>query len=98
MSDRSSLFERLWRRPQGVWARRALFQIHLWSGLGVGIYLVLISVTGSFLVYRIELHKMFSRPPMTVAVTGERLTDDQLKAAAIRAHPNHTVTNVWPSK
>lgn len=98
MSDRPSLFERLWRRPQGVWARRALFQIHLWSGLAIGIYLVVISVSGSFLVFRTELHRMFTRPPVTVAVTGERLTDDQLKDIATRAFPNYTVTNVWPAK
>jgi len=81
-----------------VWARRALFQIHLWSGIGAGIYLVFISVTGSLLVYRIELHKMFSRPPVTVAISGERLNDDQLKSAALRAFPKYTVTNVWPPK
>ena len=98
MSDRSSLLERLWRRPQGVWARRALFQIHLWTGVGAGLYLLLISVTGSILVFRIELHKMFSQPPMTVAISGERLSDDQLKAAALRAFPKYHVTNVWPSK
>src|SRR6185295_17206377 len=90
--------ERLWRRPQGIWARRALFQIHLWSGIGVGLYLVLISLTGSFLVFRVELHKMFNRPQVTVAVGGERLNEDQLKAAALRAFPNYTVTNVWPVK
>lgn len=98
MSDRSSVLQRLWRRPQSVWARRALFQIHLWSGIGAGIYLVFISVTGSLLVYRIELHKMFSRPPVTVAISGERLNDDQLKSAALRAFPKYTVTNVWPPK
>ena len=98
MNEGSSLFERLWRRPQGIWARRALFQIHLWSGIGVGIYLLVISVTGSILVYRVELHKMFTRPPVTVAAAGERLTDDQLKAAAARAFPGYTVTNVWPPK
>jgi len=94
----SSFFERVWRRPQGIWARRALFQIHLWSGLGVGIYLILISITGSFLVFRTELHKLFNRPPLTVEVTGERMTDEQLKAAALRAYPNYTVTNVWEAK
>jgi uncharacterized iron-regulated membrane protein len=98
VSDRSSLVQRLWRRPQGVWARRAFFQIHLWSGIGAGLYLLLISVTGSLLVYRIELHKMFSRPPATVAVAGDRLNDDQLKAAAVRVFPNYTVTNIWPPK
>jgi uncharacterized iron-regulated membrane protein len=88
----------VWRRPQGLWARRALFQIHLWSGIGTGIYMAVISLTGSLLVFRIELHRMFTRPPVTVAIVGERLTEDQLKAAAIRAYPEHTIQNVWQSK
>jgi uncharacterized iron-regulated membrane protein len=49
----------LWRRwvqqPQRIWLRRALFQVHLWSGIGVGLYILMISVTGSVLVYRNEL-------------------------------------------
>jgi uncharacterized iron-regulated membrane protein len=98
VSERSSIFESVWRRPQGVWARRALFQVHLWSGIGLGIYLVVISFTGSILVYRVELHKMFSRPPATVTPSGEPLTDDQLKAAATRAFPGYIVTNIWKTK
>ena len=35
--------------------RRALFQIHLWTGIGIGLYILMISVTGSVLVYRNEL-------------------------------------------
>jgi uncharacterized iron-regulated membrane protein len=81
-----------------VWVRRALFQIHLWSGIAIGIYLVVISLSGSLLVYRIELHKMFSRPPVTVDASGQRLTEDQLKEAAVRAFPKHKVTNVWKAK
>jgi uncharacterized iron-regulated membrane protein len=98
MNGRSSLLERVWRRPQSVWARRALFQIHLWSGLAAGLYLLVICVTGSILVFRIELHKMFSRPPVTVSVAGERMTDDQLKTAALRVFPDYKVTNVWPAR
>src|SRR5206468_5087050 len=33
VSEGFGVFARLWRRPQGVWARRALFQIHLWAGI-----------------------------------------------------------------
>ena len=63
MSESSGLIERIWRRPQTVWARKALFQIHLWSGIAVGLYLLVISVSGSVLVFRIELHKYVDRPP-----------------------------------
>jgi uncharacterized iron-regulated membrane protein len=49
-----------WRRfvqqPQKLWLRKAVFQIHLWSGVGLGLYIFFISVTGSVLVYRNELY------------------------------------------
>jgi len=34
-------------RPQNLWLRRALFQVHLWTGIAIGIYIAVISVTGS---------------------------------------------------
>ena len=37
------------RQPQNVWLRRALFQVHLWTGLAIGLYIVMLSVTGSVL-------------------------------------------------
>src|SRR4030095_1735040 len=43
------------RQPQKIWLRRALFQVHLWSGIAIGLYIFMISVTGSVLVYRNEL-------------------------------------------
>ncbi len=54
-----------WRQPQKVWLRRALFQVHLWTGVGTGIYILLISISGSVLVFRIELHKKFARGPVS---------------------------------
>lgn len=42
-------------RPERVWVRRALFHIHLWVGAGVGLYIVLMSVTGSLIVFRNQL-------------------------------------------
>lgn len=46
-------------QPQKLWLRRALFQVHLWSGLAVGLYIVVISISGSILVYRSELRQTF---------------------------------------
>jgi uncharacterized iron-regulated membrane protein len=37
------------------WSRRALFQVHLWTGLALGLYAVAISVSGSILVYAPQL-------------------------------------------
>jgi uncharacterized iron-regulated membrane protein len=44
-----------WRRPQTVFLRRAIFQIHLWTGLATGAYAVFIGLTGAALVFRGDL-------------------------------------------
>jgi uncharacterized iron-regulated membrane protein len=67
--------------------RKIMFQIHLWSGLSVGLYVVLISLSGSLLVFRIEFYNYF-RPGSTIAPsTADRLTADALKAAAKNLYP-----------
>jgi uncharacterized iron-regulated membrane protein len=53
---RWTAWQRWVRQPQKVWLRRAIFQVHLWSGIGLGLYVFFISVTGSVLVYRNELY------------------------------------------
>src|SRR6476646_8273353 len=78
-------------RPQTVWLRRATFQLHLWSGIGIGLYVLLISVTGSVLVYRNELYRAATPEPIVVAAVGARLSDEQLQGAATRAYPGYTV-------
>ena len=51
----------LWlHRPEHVWLRKAMFQIHFWLGAAVGAYVFLMSLSGSLLVYRNELSKRFS--------------------------------------
>jgi len=44
-------------RPQQVGLRRALVQIHLWMALGLGLYVIVISLSGSAVVFRRELHR-----------------------------------------
>jgi uncharacterized iron-regulated membrane protein len=86
------------KRPQNVWLRRALFQIHLWTGIAVGLYIVVVCLTGSVLVFRPELLKNLQRGPRIVTVSGTRLTDQELGVAAKKAFPSYSVSNVWPSK
>lgn len=45
------------RHPEKVWVRRCLFHIHLSVGAMVGLYVVLMSITGCLIVYRSELEK-----------------------------------------
>jgi uncharacterized iron-regulated membrane protein len=49
------LLGRFIERPRQTWLRKAAFQIHLWAGLLVALYIIAISVSGSILVFKEEL-------------------------------------------
>ena len=87
-----TLWERWLRHPQALWLRKAIFQVHLWSGIGVGLYIVVISVSGSVLVYRVELRQRYDPQPRYVVVSGERMGSEELTEAAQRAYPEHTAS------
>ena len=89
-----TLWQRWIRRPQTVSLRKAIFQIHLWSGLGVGMYILLASVTGSILVFSNELYRAATRDPIVVTAAGPRLTDAQLNSAAARAYPGYKIVTI----
>jgi uncharacterized iron-regulated membrane protein len=89
-----SAWEKWKRRPQNIWLRKALFQVHLWTGIGLGLYVLLMSVTGSALVFRRELTRALAREPRVVAAPGARMSEDDLKQVAKRAYPDYEVTRV----
>ena len=74
-----------------------MFQIHLWTGIAVGIYITVVCLTGSVLVFRRELTRAYAnRPQVAVHAPDQKpLTEDQLKAAALRVYPDFTVEKVW---
>ncbi|HEY2038214.1 MAG TPA: PepSY-associated TM helix domain-containing protein, partial [Edaphobacter sp.] len=41
--------------PRKLWLRKALFQVHLWVGIALSLYLVVIALTGAILVFEDEL-------------------------------------------
>jgi uncharacterized iron-regulated membrane protein len=87
-----------WQRwisqPQSVWLRKVVFQVHLWSGIGLGLYLLVVSVTGSIVVYSNELYRAATRAPIMVAPSGPRLSDDALRAAVAHIYPGYTVVSI----
>jgi uncharacterized iron-regulated membrane protein len=87
-------WQRWVRQPQKVWLRRALFQVHLWSGIALGLYILMISVTGSVLVYRNELYRATTPVPILSKGSGPQLTDDQLAEAARRLYPGYRVVKI----
>src|SRR5688500_3216287 len=82
------------RQPQRVWLRRAIFQIHLWAGLAIGLYVVVLSLTGSVLVYRNELDRSLATPRAPFDEQATPMTADQLRETAERAYPDWTITAV----
>jgi uncharacterized iron-regulated membrane protein len=42
-------------RPRQLWLRRASFQVHLWAGIALSLYVVVIALSGSILVFENEL-------------------------------------------
>jgi uncharacterized iron-regulated membrane protein len=82
------------QRPQNLWLRKALFQIHLWSGIGLGLYVVLMSVTGSALVFRRELTRSLAREPRVAVGPGSSLSEEELGQFATRAFPGYEVDRV----
>jgi uncharacterized iron-regulated membrane protein len=68
--------------------------VHLWSGIATGLYLLLMSVTGSVLVYRNELYRAATPEPIISSGAGPRLTDDQLAEAARHSYPGYRVVQI----
>jgi uncharacterized iron-regulated membrane protein len=82
-------------RPQTLWLRRALFQVHLWTGIGIGLYVLLMSVSGTVLIYRRQLAKEFSRETHILAGPGARMTVDELKQVAREDYPEYEATRIY---
>lgn len=89
-----SVWGRWVRQPQRVWLRRALFQVHLWTGIGLGLYVVILSVTGSALVYRTDLDLYFRTPRPEFVRDAKRVPSEEIRATAQTLYPDWEVTRV----
>jgi uncharacterized iron-regulated membrane protein len=57
-------------RPRSVFLRRALFQVHLWVGVLLALYLIVVSATGAALMFRIHLQRAV-HPDLFVESVGD---------------------------
>ena len=83
-----------WHHPRKTWIRRALFQVHLWSGITVGIIATLVGISGSAIVYKDSLDRILTPELFQTSVGNTRLTADQILAAAHAAHPRSLISYV----
>jgi uncharacterized iron-regulated membrane protein len=82
------------RRPQRVWLRRLNFQIHLWIGLILAIYLIVIGLTGSILVFREELEGLAGLHPRGVQANGPYADPAQVIANLRAALPEGRIISL----
>ena len=86
-----SFLQRYFHRPQQVAVRRLNFQVHLWIGIILTLYMIMIGLTGSILVFRPELERLCSLKPWQNIRAQAPLADittvvDNLKTAYPRSH------------
>jgi uncharacterized iron-regulated membrane protein len=89
-----SLFRTLVHHPRKLWLRRAFFQIHLWAGVLLSLYIVMIALTGSILVFRTELTRALL-PKTLTPYTAERTAPIAVVLDCFRAtYPEGTLENI----
>ncbi len=87
----------LWRRwterPQSLSSRRAVFQIHLWTGILAGLYIAAVSVSGSAIVFRREIEKGVRQS--VIAANGRAmLSAEAVQRRAQQTYPSREVLAV----
>lgn len=82
------------RHPQRVPLRKFLFQIHLWGGISLGLYIFFISITGSVLVYRNELYVMATPNPVVSTDSETVLSEELLMERVQISNQGYEVTRV----
>lgn len=90
---KSTWFAGYWSQPRKTWLRRALFQIHLWSGISVGLIATVVGLTGSAIVYKDALDRVVT-PERFRVTPGKRRSTDTLLAFAAGVHPGWPATYV----
>lgn len=79
-------------RPQSVWWRKVLFQVHLWTGVIIGVYVILICLTGSLLVFQRELQD--DVPRLGNDSHAGPVSSGQLAATALRRYPGSLLDDI----
>ena len=86
-------------RPQATSIRKALFQVHLWTGIVLSAYAVVIGATGALLVFRPEIQARLYPQFFDARVPDAPLADPAVVIANLqRAYPGYHVSGIdFPS-
>lgn len=81
--------------PRKLFLRRALFQIHLWSGILLSLYVIVIALTGSLLVFKNELISTTLPAHLSVYNPAHTATVPAVMESFHRAYPTAHVTDLY---
>lgn len=77
------------QQPHTLWWRKALFQIHLWIGVCIGLYVIAICITGSILVF--EQNLLNDRPSLPQSPAHAAPDWQQLVHTATQENPGSSL-------
>ena len=90
-----NFLRQFFRRPQSLTVRRVNFQLHLWAGIILALYLIVIGVTGSVLVLRAELETLSGLKPWHEIKAAEPFAAIATVTGNLRAaYPNMRIISV----
>ena len=82
------------RSNVGLSRREVWYRIHLWLGIGLGLYFVMLGLTGTLLVFGRELDEYLNPDLLTVTPGPARQPVSAILASFERSHPGVPVTNL----
>lgn len=86
-----AFFSDLLHHPRKLWLRKAFFQVHLWAGILLSLYLVVIALSGSVLVFENELTGT-TLPPTISSFDANRIASiSQVVSEFNRQYPGASV-------
>jgi uncharacterized iron-regulated membrane protein len=84
----------LLHHPRKLLLRRALFQVHLWAGVLLSLYVVVIALTGSVLVFRTELTKAMLPKELSIYDASQAMSIEEVLQKFQLAYPGATLQNL----
>ena len=81
-------------RPQSVFARRALFQVHLWLGVITGLYIFVVCFTGAVLVFRIDMQRALHPDLFTPSADGPPADPVAIMNSVTSSYPGERLSGI----
>ncbi len=95
-SQPMTFLRQLLRRPRQLWLWKFNFQIHLWLGIIIALYLIVVGITGSILVFRDELEALAGLNPWQSLRAAEPFADiTEVIKNVQAAYPGQPVISVY---